>query len=135
MKKTFKRLIAIFMATTTMAVGFGGMGVSAASETVSWSARHVNVQGAPSSESRTGYATLKASSEVYTGKVDSMSNISNRRLTLSSTTHVMSTGSIVYNNTGSRTWTISGKISNVTYKMDAYTSLNTILNVTGTIRR
>ena len=31
-KKTFKRLIAIVMATTTMAVGFGGMSVSAVYE-------------------------------------------------------------------------------------------------------
>lgn len=46
MKKTFKRLIAIVMATTTMAVGFGGMSVSAVSETASWSARYVNVHGA-----------------------------------------------------------------------------------------
>lgn len=64
-----------------------------------------------------------------------MSDISNRSLTLSSTTHTMSTGSIVYNNTGSRTWTISGEISDVTYKMVAYTSLKTVLNVTGTVSR
>lgn len=51
------------MATTTMAVGFGGMSVSAVSETASWSARYVNVHGAPTSESRTGSATMKASSE------------------------------------------------------------------------
>ena len=57
------------MATTTMAVGFGGMSVSAVSETASWSARYVNVHGAPTTESRTGYATMQASSEVYTGKV------------------------------------------------------------------
>ena len=75
MKKTFKRLIAIVMATTTMAVGFGGMSVSAVSETASWSARYVNVHGAPTSESRTGSATMKASSEVYTGKVNTMSDI------------------------------------------------------------
>ena len=50
MKKTFKKLIAIVMATTTMAVGFGGMSVSAVSETASWSARYVNVHGAPTSE-------------------------------------------------------------------------------------
>ena len=80
MKKTFKRLIAIVMATTTMAVGFGGMSVSAVSETASWSARYVNVHGAPTSESRTGSATMKASSEVYTGKVNTMSDITNRKM-------------------------------------------------------
>ena len=133
MKKTFKRLIAIVMATTTMAVGFGGMSVSAVSETASWSAR--NVHGAPTSESRTGSATMKASSEVYTGKVNTMSDITNRSLTLSSTTHTMSTGSIVYNNTGSRRWYISGEIKKVTYEMVAYTSLKAVLNVTGIISR
>ena len=131
MKKTFKRLIAIVMATTTMAVGFGGMSVSAVSE----SARYVNVHGAPTSESRTGSATMKASSEVYTGKVNTMSDITNRSLTLSSTTHTMSTGSIVYNNTGSRRWYISGEIKDVTYEMVAYTSLKAVLNVTGIISR
>lgn len=74
-EKTFKRLIAIVMATTTMAVGFGGMSVSAVSETASWSARYVNVHGAPTTESRTGYAIMQASSEVYTGKVNTMSDI------------------------------------------------------------
>ena len=135
MKKTFKRLIAIVMATTTMAVGFGGMSVSAVSETASWSARYVNVHGAPTSESRTGYATMKGSSEVYTGKVNTMSDITNRSLTFSSTTHTMTTGSIVYNNTGSRRWYIEGKIKNVTYEMVAYTSLKAVLNVTGIISR
>lgn len=134
-KKTFKILIAIVMATTTMAVGFGGMSVSAVSETASWSARYVNVHGAPTSESRTGSATMKASSEVYTGKVNTMSDITNRSLTLSSTTHTMSTGSIVYNNTGSRRWYISGEIKDVTYEMVAYTSLKAVLNVTGIISR
>lgn len=134
-EKTFKRLIAIVMATTTMAVGFGGMSVSAVSETASWSARYVNVHGAPTTESRTGSATMKASSEVYTGKVNTMSDITNRSLTLSSTTHTMSTGSIVYNNTGSRRWYIRGKIEKVTYKMEAYTSLKAVLYVTGIISR
>lgn len=123
------------MATTTMAVGFGGMSVSAVSETASWSARYVNVHGAPTSESRTGYATMQASSEVYTGKVNTMSDITNRSLTLSSTSHVMTTGSIVYNNTGSRRWYISGEIKKVTYEMVAYTSLKAVLNVTGIISR
>ena len=126
MKKTFKKLIAIVMATTTMAVGFGGMSVSAVSETASWSARYVNVHGAPTSESRTGSATMK---------VNTMSDITNRSLTLSSTTHTMSTGSIVYNNTGSRRWYISGEIKDVTYEMVAYTSLKAVLNVTGIISR
>ncbi len=135
MKKTFKRTMAALLAAATMAVGFGGISASAASETVSWSARHVNVPGAPGSESKTGYATLKASAETYTGSVNSMTNITNRSLTLSSTTHAMSTGAIVYNNTGTRTWTISGTISNVTYKMVAYTSLQTTLNVSGAVSR
>lgn len=135
MKRTFKKTIAVLIAATTMAVGMSSLGASAASESVNWSARHVNVQGAPGSESRTGYATLKASAETYTGSVDSMTDITNRSLTLSSTTHTMSTGSIVYNNTGTRTWTISGEIGNVAYKMVAYTSLKTVLNVTGTVSR
>lgn len=135
MKKTFKRTMAALLATATMAVGMGGISASAASETVSWSARHVNVQGAPSSESQTGYATLKAAAETYTGDVTSMSDITNRKLTLSSTTHTMSNGPIVYNNEGDETWTISGTISNVTYKMVAYTSLKTTLHVTGTVSR
>lgn len=134
-EKTFKKLIAIVMATTTMAVGFGGMSVSAVSETASWSARYVNVHGAPTTESRTGYAIMQASSEVYTGKVNTMSDITNRSLTLSSTSHVMTTGSIVYNNTGSRRWYIRGKIEKVTYKMEAYTSLKAVLYVTGIISR
>lgn len=86
-------------------------------------------------ESRTGSATMKASSEVYTGKVNTMSDITNRSLTLSSTTHTMSTGSIVYNNTGLRRWYISGEIKKVTYEMVAYTSLKAVLNVTGIISR
>lgn len=57
------------------------------------------------------------------------------KLTLSSTSHVMTTGSIVYNNTGSRRWYIEGKIKNVTYEMVAYTSLKAVLNVTGIISR
>ena len=57
------------------------------------------------------------------------------KLTLSSTTHTMSTGSIVYNNTGSRRWYIRGKIEKVTYKMEAYTSLKAVLYVTGIISR
>ena len=118
-----------------MAVGLGGMSVSAVSETASWSARYVNVHGAPTTESRTGYAIMQASSEVYTGKVNTMSDITNRSLTLSSTSHVMTTGSIVYNNTGSRRWYIRGKIEKVTYKMEAYTSLKAVLYVTGIISR
>lgn len=47
----------------------------------------------------------------------------------------MSTGSIVYNNTGSRRWYISGEIRDVKYKMVAYTSLKAVLNVTGIISR
>ena len=47
----------------------------------------------------------------------------------------MSTGSIVYNNTGSRRWYISGEIKDVTYEMVAYTSLKAVLNVTGIISR
>lgn len=47
----------------------------------------------------------------------------------------MSTGSIVYNNTGSRRWYIRGKIEKVTYKMEAYTSLKAVLYVTGIISR
>lgn len=78
---------------------------------------------------------LKASSEVYTGKVNTMSDITNRSLTLSSTTHTMSTGSIVYNNTGSRRWYIRGEIRDVKYEMVAYTSLKAVLNVTGIISR
>lgn len=118
-----------------MAVGFGGMSASAASESVGWSSRHVNVPGALGSESRTGYATLKASAVTYTGSVDSMSDITNRSLTLSSTTHTMSTGSIVYNNIGKIDWTISGTIGNVTNKMVAYTSLRTTLHASGTVSR
>ena len=57
------------------------------------------------------------------------------KLTLSSTTHTMSTGSIVYNNTGSRRWYISGEIKDVKYKMVAYTSLKAVLNLTGIIIR
>lgn len=116
MKKTFKRLIAIVMATTTMAVGFGGMSVSAVSETASWSARYVNVHGAPTTESRTGYAIMQASSEVYTGKVNTMSDITNRSLTLSSTSHVMTTGSIVYNNTGQEDGILGEKLKKLHIK-------------------
>lgn len=135
MKKTFKRTMAALLATATMAIGVGGISASAASESANWSARHVNVLGAPSSESYDGYATLKASAETYTCDVTSMSDITNRKLTLSSTTHTMSTGPIVYNNEGDESWTISGTIGNVTYKMVAYTSLKTTLNVSGTISR
>lgn len=47
----------------------------------------------------------------------------------------MTTGSIVYNNTGSRRWYIEGETRDVTYKMVAYTSLKAVLNVTGIISR
>ncbi|MCM1062203.1 MAG: hypothetical protein NC452_18215 [Eubacterium sp.] len=136
MKRITKRTIASILVAATMAMGIGSLCVSAASQTVDWSARCVNIPGAPGSESKTGYATLKASGETYTGTVTEMSDITNRSLTLSCTTHTMSTGPIVYNNTGTRTWTISGETTvDVTYKMVAYTSLQTVLNVKGTVSR
>ena len=54
MKKTFKRTMAALLATATMAVGVGGISASA----TSWEASHVNVSGAPSSESTTDYITV-----------------------------------------------------------------------------
>lgn len=54
MKRTFKKTIAALFAATTMAVGMSSLGVSAAS----WEASHVNVPGAPSSESTTAYVTV-----------------------------------------------------------------------------
>ena len=136
MQRKNRKITASILATATMAMGMGSLCANAASETVAWSARRVNIPGAPGSESKTGYATLKASGETYTGEVTYMSDITNRSLTLSCTTHTMSTGSIVYNNTGKRTWTISGATNvDVTYKMVATTSLQAVLNVDGTVSR
>lgn len=135
MRKYIKRTVAAVLALTITASGIGYTTANAASQSVSWNARCVNVPGAPTSESKNGYATLHATSEKYTGKVTSMSDIANRKLKLSCTTHSMSTGTLEYNNTGSRTWTISGSVSKVTYKMVASTSLKTVLSVNGVIKR
>lgn len=136
MQRKIRKVAVSILTAATIAVGMGSLCVNAASQTVNWSARCVNIPGAPSGESKTGYATLKASGETYTGEVTYMSDITNRSLTLSCTTHTMSTGSLVYNNTGRRTWTISGSTDvDVTYKMVASTSLQAVLNVDGTVSR
>lgn len=64
-----------------------------------------------------------------------MTDLVNRKLTLNCTTHKMSTGPLVYNNVGSMSWTISGAISKVTYRMDAYTSIAADFTVYGIIER
>lgn len=54
MKKNFKRTMATLLVATTMAVSMGSINASAAS----WEASHVNVPGAPSSESTIDYITV-----------------------------------------------------------------------------
>ena len=143
MTKIFKKIAAIAMAaamTATMAVS-----VSAASESVNFTARHYNFTGAPSSLSYSGYASLFATSERYTGTITSMSDISYRttKITIDNSNgtdfSLKNCSSISYTNTGSRTWNISGTIdggTKVKYKIDAYTNLsNTDLYVKGTISR
>lgn len=135
MGKSMKRMVAIVSALTLFVSGMGCITAQAASESVEWYARHVAVSGVPSdAASEIGYASLHASSEEYVGKVTSMSDIVNRKLILSSTTHKMSKGDIEYNNMGSVSWKISGSISQVTYKMEAYT-VSGILHVRGVIER
>lgn len=135
MRKSMKKMVAIVLALTVLASGVNYSTTEAASETVDWNARYVDPSVA-SNASIIGYATMNASSERYTGTVTKMTNLVNRKLTLSCTTHKMSTDSLEYNNTGSLSWTISGSISKVTYKMEAYTAIKSAaLLVEGNITR
>ena len=131
--KLRKRFAAMGAAIMMMA-SMSAVSANAASETAYWTARHVNNIGAPASESKTGYATMYASNETYKGNVTSMTNLANRSLTITSSTHTMSKP-VVFTNTGSISWTISGTLTNVTYVMVAKTTLNTTLNVSGNIER
>ena len=134
MRKSMKKMVAIVSALTVMAWGMVYSTAEAASETVDWYACDHNTPDGKGGDV-TGYATLHASSERYTGNVTTMTDLVNRKLTLNCTTHKMSTGTLEYNNTGSMSWTISGSINKVTYRMDAYTSLTAILRVYGNITR
>lgn len=139
MKFSIKKLIATTLAATALAGGSAISG-SAANETKNWTARHVNLSGVPSNASVDGFVSMIASGELYSGTVTSMSNITNRSLTLTSTTHTLnpvnySTDYIVYNNTGTESWHISGQIGNVGYKMVAHTALATTLIVEGNVSR
>ena len=131
-----KKIIATVLSVGVIVSGISYSTASAATEKVTWNAYDNNIPGVPSSESKVGYATLHATSETYTGVVTAMSDIANRKLSLSCTTHTMSKVSpLVYNNTGKQSWKISGTISKVTYKMVASTSLPKILEVNGYIQR
>lgn len=70
MKRTFKKTIAALIAATTMAVGMSSLGASAADFKVS----HVNVPGAPSSESKTANVTVAHRSAGATATVSSCYN-------------------------------------------------------------
>lgn len=129
-----KRIVAIGMAAT-MVVGMNSISAGAVTETKSFTAQDVNTPGAPSSETRVGTVVMAPSDELYTCHVTSMSDITNRKLTVSCSTHTMTTGSIVFNNTGKRSWHIKGEIQKVTYTCTAYTSLKTALSVSGKIYR
>lgn len=143
MVKFSKRLIAAI--TAAAMVSSMAISASAASETKSFTARHYNFSGAPESLSYSGYASLNATSERYTGKITSMSNISYRtaKITIDNSSGTdfkfKNYSSISYTNTGSQSWGISGTIDEgtmVTYQIDAFTNLsNTELYVTGTISR
>ena len=135
MRKSMKKKVAMVLALTVLASGVNYSAAGAASETVNWKARHVNVPVHMPIEDIIGYATLHASSEKYTGTITKMTDIINRKLTLSCTTHEMSTGSLEYNNTGSTSWRLSGSISKVTYRMEAYTAYSGVLEVEGNITR
>lgn len=133
--RDLKKLAAIVMATIMITIGSGLTRAYAITETVEWHATDNNTYGVPESASVIGYAYMGASSDQYTGTVTKMSDITNRSLTLSSSSHTMTTGKIVYNNTGSRTWRLTGYIGTVEYKMVANTSLSTLLYVEGKITR
>ncbi len=135
MRKSMKKMVAMVLALTVLASGVNYSAAGAASETVNWKARHVNVPVHMPIEDIIGYATLHASSELYKGTVTKMTNLVNRKLTLSCTTHKMSTGSLEYNNTGYMLWSISGSISKVTYRMEAYTAMKAGLDVEGSVSR
>lgn len=134
MLNSFKKVTAAVLSLGIIASGAGYSVADAATETVKWNAHHVNIPSA-SSQTQNGYVTMHATSEKYTGTVTSMSDITNRSLKLSSTTHTMSKGTIEYNNKGSRSWKITGNVKKVTYKMVARTTLRTVLNVNGTVKR
>lgn len=134
MRKSMKIKVAILLALTVMASGMAYSTAEAASETVDWFASDHNTPEGKGGDV-TGYATLHASSERYTGTVTEMTDLVSRKLFLNCTTHQMSTGTLEYNNTGSMSWTISGSVSKVTYRMDAYTSRTAILRVYGNITR
>lgn len=143
MTKIFKRITAAALAAS-MAVSMA-ISASAASETKRFSARHYNFSGAPAGLSYSGYVSLYATSERYTGTITSMSDISYRTAKISidnsdgTDFSIKSGSSVQYTNTGSRSWGISGTIDEgimVTYQIDAFTNLpNTDLYVTGTISR
>ena len=135
MRKSMKKMVAIVSALTVMASGINFSATEAASEKVQWFARDYNLPDTSKGKDIIGYATMHASSETYTGLITYMTDLANRKLTLNCTTHKMSTGPLVYNNVGSMSWTISGAISNVTYRMDAYTSMTANLKVYGIIER
>ena len=135
MRKSMKKKVAMVLALTVLASGVNYSVAGAAPETVNWKARYINVPVSIPIEDIIGYATLQGTSERYTGTVTKMSDFVNRKLTLSCTTHRMSTGSLEYNNTGSISWTISGSIGKVTYRMEAYTTETGVLEVEGDITR
>lgn len=132
--KKFKKIVTSLLLSVAIVISAGGMSANAAIETRSWTAKDINDGGGYYGDV-TGFAYLVASGDTYTGTVTSMSNITNRKLTLSSTTHTMTTGPIVYNNTGSRKWKIEGQVGTVRYEMVAYTSLKENLVVSGTVSR
>ena len=112
------------MATTTMAVGMSSMGVSAAKFTVS----HVNVPGAPTSESKTANVTVAHRAAGATAYVSSCYNTDGSGTTGKTYFNCVtysSMGRVTIENMGSATLKPSiGNPSvdvNITYRVSAYT--------------
>lgn len=140
MNKLFKRITATAMAAviTTSALA---LCANAASEEKTFSTRHVySPSYTPSEVNYPAEVRLEASTEQYTGTITYMSDIVSRSATITCTSHTFYNAMlpIEFNNTGSRTWRISGSIGNgvkAVYKVSARTNVYGTLNVEGKIAR
>lgn len=136
-----KKRIAAMGAAVMMAVSMMSVNANAQTEKKNWTASHANYYGAPSSASIVGHVSMHATTEKYTGYVSSMTNLSNRRVRISTSSshNIMQKGTvqdyIEYTNIGSDSWTISGSLSTVYYDITARTTITGTLYTTGYIKR
>lgn len=125
MKKTFKKIAASVMAVATLVVGSVGVTASAASNSASWSTRHV--ANAPGSESYSTSCTIAYSTKGADAYRNSQSNSKNGgtgKVYVDCTSHTMTRKTFEPSDTDPKHCnpTVSGVVSSVTYKFSSYTS-------------